>query len=104
MLTATAWIGGAALADEAKDAAAVATQLPSAKITLQQGLTAKGATFQKVVIDYTTGKIAKSETITEADDLADAKKRDTTVKGGHAMAMVTPQKATQSKMVPESLE
>src|SRR5450755_3587918 len=99
MLAATTWIGGAALADEGKDTAAVAKQLPLAKTTLQQGLaasestgqpisakyeideghfqlsvySAKGASFQEVVIDYTTGKIAKAEAISEADDLAQAK-------------------------------
>ena len=84
LLAAGASIGGAAGADEGNERAAVAKQLPSAKITLQQGLTAseararpisgkfeldeghfqlsvytaQGATFQEVVVDYTTGKIA----------------------------------------------
>jgi len=101
VLTAAACVSGPAMADEAKEAAAVAKQLPSAKITLQQGLTAgestgqpisakfeideghfqlsvytaKGGAFQEVVIDYTTGKIAKAGPLDEADDIADAKKQ-----------------------------
>ena len=70
-----------------------------AKLTLQQGLTAaaqqgrpisakfevedgklqlsvytaKGGTFSEVIVDHTTGNIAKTETITEGEDLAEAK-------------------------------
>jgi len=161
ILTATAWIGGATMAaDEAKDDAAVAKLLPTAKVTLQQGIsasesrgqpisgkfevdegqfqlsvyTAKGAGFQEVVIDYTTGKIAKAEAIAEADDLAAAKKQvaamakaQVTLKAAadkaaqefagyravsvvpmlashHAVALVTLVKGTQFKSVRESLE
>jgi hypothetical protein len=76
-----------ALADDASDKAAVAKQISSAKITLQQGLaaaeaqgqaisgkfevdegkfqlsvyTARGAALQEVVVDYTTGKVALSK-------------------------------------------
>src|SRR5882757_5614180 len=92
---------GAAFADEGKDQAAVAKLLPSAKVTLSQGLaaseskgqpisgkfevdeghfqlsvyTVQGAALQEVVVDYTTGKIAKAEPLSEADDLVAAKKQ-----------------------------
>jgi hypothetical protein len=92
---------GAAMADEAKEQAAVAKQLPSAKVTLQQGLTAieskgkpisgkfevdeghfqlsiyiaQGAALQEVVVDHTTGTVAKSEPLSEAEDVAEAKKQ-----------------------------
>jgi hypothetical protein len=92
---------GAAGADEGSERAAVAKQLPSAKITLQQGMTAsesrgqpisgkfevdeghfqlsvytaKGVALEEVVVDYTTGKIAKAEPLDEADDVAAAKKQ-----------------------------
>src|SRR5258708_2224440 len=100
-LLATASLLGAAVAGEAKDQAAVAKQLPSAKVTLSQGLaaseaqgqpisakfevdeghfqlsvyTAQGSAFQEVLVDYTTGKIAKAGPLDEADDLAAAKKQ-----------------------------
>ncbi len=89
-LAATA-VGG----EEAASVAALAKALPAAKVTLQQGLTAsestgrpisakfeldeghlqlsvytaKGGAFHEVVVNHTTGAIAKSETISEADDL-----------------------------------
>jgi hypothetical protein len=92
---------GAAMADEAKEQAAVAKQLPSAKVTLQQGLTAseskgkpisgkfevdeghfqlsiyiaQGTALQEVVVDHTTGTVAKSEPLSEAEDVAEAKKQ-----------------------------
>jgi hypothetical protein len=90
-----------AFADDASDKAAVAKQIGSAKITLQQGLAAaeqqgqaisgkyevdegkfqlsvyiaKGAALQEVIVDYTTGKIAKAEPLSEVDDIAAAKKQ-----------------------------
>jgi hypothetical protein len=92
-----------ALADDAADKAAVAKQIGSAKITLQQGLaageaqgqpisgkfevdegkfqlsvyTVKGATLQEVIVDYTSGKIAKAGPLSEADDVAAGKKQVT---------------------------
>ena len=86
--------------DEATGAA-VAKYLPSAQVTLQQGLaaaesqgqpisgkfevdeghfqlsvyTARGGKFSEVIVDHVTGKIAKSEAITGGDDLADTKKQ-----------------------------
>src|SRR5216684_5504078 len=160
LLAASASMVGAAVADEAKEQAAVAKLLPSAKVTLSQGLTvseskgqpisgkfevdeghfqlsiytAQGGAFQEVVVDYTTGKIAKTEPLSEADDLAAAKKQmaamakaTTTLKEAvdkaeqesagyravsvtpilkqqHAVATVTLLKGTQFKSVSESLE
>ena len=98
MTTASA---SAALADDAADKAAVAKQIGSAKVTLQQGLaagegqgqvisgkfevdegkfqlsvyTAKGAALQEVIVDYTTGKVLKAEPLSEADDVAAGKKQ-----------------------------
>jgi hypothetical protein len=149
-----------ALADDATDKAAVAKQIGSAKITLQQGLaagevqgqaisgkfevdegkfqlsvyTAKGAALQEVIIDYTTGKIAKAGPLSEADDIAAGKKQvavmakaSTTLKdavdkaekqtpgfravsvepkskANHPIAMVTLVKGAQFKTVSEPLE
>jgi hypothetical protein len=159
-LLASASLLGAAVADEAKDQAALAKQLPSAKVTLSQGLTAseakgqpisgkfeidegsfqlsvytaQGSAFQEVVVDFTTGKIAKAGPLDEADDIADAKKqlaamakakstlkaavdraeRDSSgyravsvvpkIKDAHVIAVVTLMKGSQSKTVTESLE
>jgi hypothetical protein len=98
MTTASA---SAALADDAADKAAVAKQIGSAKVTLQQGVvageaqgqvisgkfevdegkfqlsvyTAKGAALQEVIVDYTTGKVLKAEPLSEADDVAAGKKQ-----------------------------
>lgn len=150
----------AALADDASDKAAVAKQIGAAKITLQQGLTAgeaqgqvisgkfeidegkfqlsmytaKGTALQEVVVDYTTGKIAKAEPLSEAEDIAAGKKQvavmakaTTTLKdavdkaekqtpgyravsvepkskANHAVAMVTLVKGAQFKSVSEPLE
>jgi hypothetical protein len=90
-----------AVADDATDKAALAKQIGAAKITLQQGLAAgeaqgqvisgkfevdegrfqlsvyiaKGAALQEVIVDYTTGKIAKVEPLSETDDVAAGKKQ-----------------------------
>jgi hypothetical protein len=159
-LLASASLLGAAVADEAKDQAALAKQLPSAKVTLSQGLTAseskgqpisgkfeidegsfqlsvytaQGSAFQEIVVDFTTGKIAKAGPLDEADDIADAKKQlaamakakstlkaavdraehDSSgyravsvvpkMKDAHVIAVVTLMKGSQSKTVTESLE
>jgi Peptidase propeptide and YPEB domain len=150
----------AALADEASDKAAVAKQIGSAKITLQQGLaageaqgqpisgkfevdegkfqlsvyTSKGTAFQEVIVDHTTGKIAKAEPLSEADDIAAGKKQlsamakaTTTLKdavdkaekqtpgfravgvepkskANHSVAVVTLVKGAEFKSVSEPLE
>ena len=150
----------AALADDASDKAAVAKQIGAAKITLQQGLTAgeaqgqvisgkfeidegkfqlsmytaKGTALQEVVVDYTTGKIAKAEPLSEAEGIAAGKKQfavmakatttlkdavdkaekqtpgyravsvEPKAKANHAVAMVTLVKGAQFKSVSEPLE
>ena len=81
--------------------AAVVKFMPRAKVSLQEGLkaaesegqpisgkfevndghlqlsvyTAKDGKFSEVLVDQNTGKVAKSETITEGNDLADAQKQ-----------------------------
>jgi len=151
--------GSLAWSDE-HETAAVAKNLPTAKVTLQQGLTAaesqgkpisgkyevedghfqlsvytaESGKFSEVLIDHNTGKIAKTEAITEGDDLADAKKQieacakskkslqsaidqaeqastgyravsvTPRVSGGRAVAVVTLVKGTSSKSVSEPLE
>lgn len=145
--------------DEASGAA-VAKYLPTAKVTLQQGLTAaesegkpisgkfevdeghfqlsvytaKDGKFSEVLVDFTTGKVTKTETITEGDDLADAKKQVTAcakstkslksavdraeqasagyravsvtpeLSNGHAVAVVQLLKGSQVKSVSEPLK
>ncbi|HEX5326631.1 MAG TPA: hypothetical protein VFW75_08185 [Acetobacteraceae bacterium] len=84
------------------DAAALAKALPDAAVSLQQGLmaseregnpisgkfelddgalqlsvyTAKGDKFTEVIVDHKTGAIKKAETITDSDDLKDAKEQN----------------------------
>ena|SRR5215472_9569200 len=88
----------ATLAEEHNDPALIKA-MSNAKVTLQQGLTAaaqegqpisakfemedgklqlsvytsKGGKFSEVIVDHTSGKVAKTETITEGEDLAAAK-------------------------------
>ena len=151
--------GALAWSDE-DETAAVAKYLPTAKVTLQQGLTAaeshgkpisgkyevedghfqlsvytaEGGKFSEVLIDHNTGKVAKTEAITEGDDLKDAKKQieacakskkslqsavdqaerasagyravsvSPKVSDGRAVAVVTLLKGTSSKSVSEPLE
>lgn len=93
---------GVAWSDEDEaSGAAVAKYLPTATVTLQQGLTAaesqgrpisgkfevdeghfqlsvytaRDGKFSEVLVDHNTGKVAKTEAITGGDDLADAKKQ-----------------------------
>jgi hypothetical protein len=99
LLAVSASMGGAAVADEGRDQAAVAKLLPSAKVTLSQGLmvseskgqpisgkfevdeghfqlsiyTAQGAALQEILVDYTTGKIEKAEHLSDAGDVAAAR-------------------------------
>lgn len=89
----TAW------ADEGGNTPALAKAISGAGVTLQQGLAAsadqgkpisakyeidegtfqlsvytdKAGKFSEVVVDHTTGKVAKSEAITSGDDLKEAK-------------------------------
>jgi hypothetical protein len=134
--------------------------MENAKITLQQGLTAaaqqgrpisakfevedgklqlsvytaKEGKFSEVIVDYTTGKVAKSEPITEGEDLTNAKSQSAAmakakvqlkdavdkamraesgsravsvtpeVKGGHSVASIGLLKGTQDKMVTQQLD
>lgn len=81
--------------------AAVANYMPTAKVSLQEGLTAaetegrpisgkyevddghfqlcvytaKDGKFSEVLVDQSTGKVAKSEAITAGNDLADAQRQ-----------------------------
>ena len=144
---------------EGQDGAAVAKMMPDAKVKLQQALaaaagkgkpisakyemdegkfqlsvyTAKGDAFSEVLVDYKTGKIAKSEKIDSGEDLAHAKEQadamrsakkplkdavdkaeheaggravsvTPTVSDGHAKALVTVLKGGEFKEVTESLE
>jgi hypothetical protein len=96
--TLLSWTVPTAWADEAKDRAELAKALTNVKPTLQDGLSAaqadgtpisakfevedgklqlsvytmKGPGYSEVVIDPATGKVAKSETITDKDDLTHA--------------------------------
>jgi len=99
-LSLVAFSDGSALgASEHEERQALIKSIGNAKITLQQGLTAaaaqgqpisgkfevddgklqlsvytaKNGKFSEVLVDYATGKVAKSEAITEGEDLADAK-------------------------------
>jgi hypothetical protein len=91
--------GSAVFAEEHEDQQALLKLLPSAKVTLLQGLQAsaaqgqpisakfevdegkfqlsvytnKAGAFSEVVVDPTTGKVAKTEPITEGEDLTAAK-------------------------------
>src|SRR5262250_2913429 len=85
--------------DENKSLGAVAKMMPTAKVTLQQGLTAaeqkgrpisgkfevdeghfqlsvytsRGGKYSENLVDYNTGVVTKSEAITGGDDLKEAK-------------------------------
>jgi hypothetical protein len=96
------WLGPAELAMTDKEKAELATAVSGAKVTLEQGLmvskkngkpvSAKfeiengkpqlsvyivkdGSKYSEVIVDQTSGEIAKAEPITGGDDLADAKKQ-----------------------------
>jgi hypothetical protein len=164
LLAATATVmaatsGHRVFAEEHNDPALIKL-MPNAKITLQQGLTAaaqqgqpisakfevedgklqlsvytaKDGKFSEVVVDYATGKVAKSEPITEGDDLAAAKLQSAamakaksdlksaadkaaaqtagstavsvvpSLKGGRAVASVTLLSGQQLKTVEEPLD
>ncbi len=96
-LVLTGYVGLSAA--EYKDQAELAKQLAGAPVTLEQGLrasepqgspisgkfevednvfqlsvyTAKGGKYREVIVDWKTGKVAKSEPLKGADDLKDAK-------------------------------
>jgi hypothetical protein len=146
--------------DKAKEHAELAKALKDAKIPLERGLTAsakegkpisakyevedgklqlsvytmKADHFSEVIVDHKTGKIAKTEPITQGDDLAHAKDQSAAmakakrslgaaaseaikdnkgyrvvsvfpaVKDGHPVADVTLVKGTEWKTVSEKLD
>src|SRR5262249_42960375 len=94
--------GFSAWADESEaSGSAVAKFMPAAKVSLQQALTtaaaqgqpvsakfevdeghfqlsvytSEGAAFKEVLVDYQTGKVAKSEALSGGDDLAEARQQ-----------------------------
>ncbi len=159
-----AWVFAASLGwaqpHDDKERAELAKALKDTKISLQQGVTAsgkegepisakyeveegklqlsvytmKGDKFSEVIVDHKTGKVAKAEPITKADDLKDAKAQGEamakakqslgaaaaaavkenkgfravsvmpTVKDGHPVADVTLVKGTEWKTVTEKLD
>ena len=159
-----AWFFVAALAmaqpHDDKERAELAKALTEAKIPLQRGVTAsakegkpisakyeveegklqlsvytmKGVAFSEVIVDHKTGKVAKAEPITKADDLKDAKAQSEAmakakrsldaaaseavkeskgyravsvmpaVKDGHPVADVTLVKGTEWKTMSEKLD
>jgi hypothetical protein len=102
LLVVALWLGPAEPAMTDKEKAELATAVSGAKVTLEQGLmvskkngkpvSAKfeiengkpqlsvyivkdGSKYSEVIVDQTSGEIAKAEPITSGDDLADAKKQ-----------------------------
>ena len=146
--------------DEAKEHAELAKALGAAKVSLQTGLSAgastgtpisakyevedgklqlsvytkKGSGFSEVIVDHTTGKVAKTDAITSGDDLTAAKVQSEAMakakrslrtaaehavkankgyrvvsvmpelKEGHPVAEVTLLKGQDFKVVPEKLD
>ncbi len=146
--------------DEAKEHAELAKALGAAKVSLQSGLSASGAAgtpisakyevedgklqlsvytkkgsgFSEVIVDHTTGKVAKTDAITSGDDLTAAKAQSEAMakakrslraaadeaakankgyrvvsvmpelKEGHPVAEVTLVKGDEFKVVPEKLD
>ena len=110
--------------DEAKEHAELAKALSAAKVSLQTGLSAsatagtpisakyevedgklqlsvytkKGPGFSEVVVDPTTGKVAKTEAITSGDDLTAAKAQsEAMVKAKRSLRTATGQAAKENK-------
>jgi hypothetical protein len=103
VLTIASWLTSTDAAMSDKDKAELASAVPSATVTLEQGLaTSKkngkpvsakfeiengkpqlsiytikdGSKYFEVIVDQTSGEIAKADPITGGDDLADAKKQN----------------------------
>jgi hypothetical protein len=103
VLTIASWLTSTDAAMSDKDKAELASAVPSAIVTLEQGLaTSKkngkpvsakfeiengkpqlsiytikdGSKYFEVIVDQTSGEIAKADPITGGDDLADAKKQN----------------------------
>ncbi len=110
--------------DEAKEHAELAKALGAAKISLQTGLSAggrtgtpisakyevedgklqlsvytmKGPAFSEVIVDHTTGKVAKTEVITSGDDLTAAKAQsEAMAKAKRSLRTVADQAAKENK-------
>ncbi len=110
--------------DEAKEHAELAKALSAAKISLQTGLSAsatagtpisakyevedgklqlsvytkKGSGFSEVIVDHTTGKVAKTKAITSGDDLTAAKAQsEAMAKAKRSLRTVADQAAKENK-------
>ncbi len=110
--------------DEAKEQAELAKALSAAKVSLQIGLAAsartgtsisakyeveegklqlsvytmKGPGFSEVIVDHATGKVAKAEAITNADDLTAAKAQsEAMAKAKLSLRTVADQAAKENK-------
>jgi hypothetical protein len=107
----------------AADDAALIKALGGAKVSLQQGLTAsqregqpisgkfeledgklqlsvytaKDGKYFEVIVDYTTGKVAKSDPITEGDDLTHAKSQSAVMAKAKGQLKNAVDKATQAE-------
>lgn len=108
---------------DAADDAALIKALDDAKVSLQQGLTAsqkegqpisgkfeledgklqlsiytsKEGKYFEVIVDYATGKVAKSEPITEGDDLTHAKSQSAAMAKAKGQLKNAVDKATQAE-------
>jgi hypothetical protein len=103
LLLVALWADSARPAMTDKDKAELATAVSGAKVTLEQGLMVSknngkpisgkfeiengkpqlsvyivkdGSKYSEVIVDHTSGEIAKAEPITDGNDLADAKKQN----------------------------
>jgi hypothetical protein len=107
--------------DEAKEHAELAKALGTAKVSLQGGLSAsagagrpisakyevedgnlqlsvKGPAFSEVIVNHTTGKVAKTEAITSGDDLTAAKTQsEAMAKAKRSLRSVADQAAKENK-------
>jgi len=110
--------------DEAKEHAELAKALSAAKISLQAGLSASGRAgtpisakyemedgklqlsvytmtgpaFSEVIVDHTTGKVAKTEAITSGDDLTAAKAQsEAMAKAKRSLRTAADQAAKENK-------
>jgi len=72
----------------------------SAKFEVEDGklqlsiYTAKNGKFSEVIVDHTTGKVAKTEAITEGEDLAEAKSQNATMQKAKTDLKTAVDKAT----------
>jgi len=108
MCVASTYLLGATAGAQDKDQAALATALQDVRTTLEQGLTTsersgrpisgkfeveegklqlsvytmKGDKFAEVIVDHTTGKVAKTEAITSGEDLDAAKSQSVAMAKG----------------------